>query len=186
MDEDETKEKAGRTRKKAVRGWKAFNETPEGLYCLGMLYEVGREYVHPGPIRICKRGFHFCPDLFKCYLFYSLDPWTAICEVEAFGKVNGWRHHGFRDSDPAKLVTDGIRLLRRLSLDDIMVQLAKEDRMYPFIHWSGLPASINTIRDQFAQWTCAYKHLMGKARDVEYERLMALGREHEKQSCNAS
>ena len=89
-----------------MKGYKAFNSD---LTCLGMQYEVGKEYTHDGDISLCKQGFHFCEQLTGCYQYY--DSKSRICEVEALGEVK---------SDGIKSVTDHIRIVRELAQEEIV------------------------------------------------------------------
>ena len=65
-----------------MRGYKAFEDD---LTCRGFQYEIGKTYKIEGDIGLCERGFHFCREASRCYVFYP--KFSRICAVEASGEI---------------------------------------------------------------------------------------------------
>lgn len=86
----------------SVFGYKAMN--PD-MTCRGFHYVVGKTYQIDGKPIICKRGFHFCENIYDVFYYYSED-FCIICEVEALGDVVKIRD---------KSCTNKIRIVRKLS-----------------------------------------------------------------------
>ena len=89
--------------KKAVKGFKAFKK---GLVCNDYKYEIGKEHVHEGDIKLCLSGFHFCLNPLDVLDYYPLLD-TEFAEVEATGKVI---------HEDNKSVTDKIVIKTKLEL----------------------------------------------------------------------
>ena len=98
-------------RKETTRGYKVFN--PD-FTCRDFKYEVGKQYEHKGIIDICSEGFHFCKELKDCFNYYSFDFKNPVCEIEASGEI-------INRGD--KSVTSNIKILRQLTLEDILLEL---------------------------------------------------------------
>ena len=90
-----------------MRGYKAFNKD---LTCMGMQYEVGKEYKFNGEPIPCRQGFHFCETIADCYEFYPMNDDTRICEVEATGDIA---------EDGVKRVTNAIKILAEITCDNL-------------------------------------------------------------------
>lgn len=108
-----------------MKGYKAFNINHKGeLYCQNQVYEVGKTYTLPKNkvLEICKNGFHFCPNLFDVFSYYTYPfynrerPQIVVGEVEALGKT---------EQEKNKVVTDKIKIIRLYSLEE-MAQLMLE------------------------------------------------------------
>jgi hypothetical protein len=89
-----------------VKGYKAFNND---MTCNGFQYEVGKEYVHEGDLKICNSGFHFCENPLDVLNYYDLTN-CEFTEVEAVGKIDS-----NKDKD-SKLATDRIKIGAKLDL----------------------------------------------------------------------
>jgi len=62
-----------------MKGYKVFN--PD-FTCLKQKYELGKEFIYDGEIKLCKSGFHFCLNPADCFDYYSFDSKNIVCEVE--------------------------------------------------------------------------------------------------------
>ena len=99
-----------------MKGYKGFDKD---LKCRGFQYEIGKEYVHDGEIKLCKEGFHFCKKIIEVNNFYSVEAGDVrICEVEATGQV-------IEGED--KCVTNKIKIIREITKDK-MYELANEGK----------------------------------------------------------
>ena len=90
-----------------MKGYKAFNKD---LQCQGYQFEVGVWHEHPGPIELCKSGFHFCKWPSGPWSYYS-DEGTRIFEVEAENVLNIKEEPGA----DFKLVAAKIKLLKEIT-----------------------------------------------------------------------
>ena len=91
-----------------MKGYKVFNHD---WTCRGFQYKVGETYEHKGDISICKKGFHFCREIAKCFNYYDFNPNNKVAEIEALGNV---------ESDGDKSVTDKIKVVREISWDEML------------------------------------------------------------------
>ena len=92
-----------------IKGYKIFYEN---FTCFGgFQYEVGKTYTMEEDPVCCKRGFHFCTDIKECFSSYKFDSRYKVAEVEAFGKI---------DKKGEKYCTNGIKIIRELSWDEIL------------------------------------------------------------------
>ena len=92
-----------------MKGYKAFHND---LTCLDMQYEVGKEFVCKGELKLCHNGFHFCERCADVFNYYPFDSrLTRVCEVEALGDI-------VKGED--KHCTNRLLIVRELSWDDVL------------------------------------------------------------------
>ena len=91
---------------------KGYKVTDKNMQCREFQFELGVEFVHEGPIKICGSGFHFCQQANNCFNYYDFDSNNRVFEVEATGIVE----HG-----DDKSVTTHIKLIRELSWMEVLV-----------------------------------------------------------------
>jgi len=87
--------------------------------CKDQLYEVGQIYVLDDELIMCKKGFHFCEDLFDVFDYYPPNKNTKVFKVEALGNTI---------TNDDKSVTDKIKILEEVSLANL--KLKKNGREY--------------------------------------------------------
>lgn len=97
----------------AIKAYKGFNAD---LTCRGFRYEVGKEYDHPGPVRVCESGFHACENPMDVLGFYppcgkNGNP-NRFCEVEQSGEID--------KSQSDKKCSSHIRILAEIGLDGLI------------------------------------------------------------------
>lgn len=100
-----------------TRGYKAFDRN---WRCRGFQFEVGRTYSTNKPVEICKSGFHFCDEIFECFLYYP--PGSKIAEVEALGDVVG------DEWVCGKYATNKIRIIREVPLKEVFNSVKKSGK----------------------------------------------------------
>jgi len=81
--------------------------------CINQLYEVGQTYTLDGEMEICKRGFHFCEDLYTVFFYYPENKNIKVFKVEALGNT---------ETVYGKSVTDKIKILEELNLSNMVVE----------------------------------------------------------------
>ena len=97
----------------SIKAYKGFNAD---MSCRGFRYEVGKEYDHPGPVRVCESGFHACENPMDVLGYYS--PFnengnlTRYCEVELSGEID--------KSGADKTCSSHIRILAEIGLDGLI------------------------------------------------------------------
>ncbi len=91
---------------KTIKGYKAYDK---GLKCKDFQYEVGKEYEHKDPLKICESGFHFCENPLDVLNYYNIIE-SEFSEVEAIGKIVK-----NKDED-TKMATDKIKIGVKLDL----------------------------------------------------------------------
>ena len=97
----------------AIKAYKGFKAD---LTCRGFRYEVGKEYDHPGPVRVCESGFHACENPMDVLGFYppcgeNGNP-NRFCEVEQSGEID--------KSQSDKKCSSHIRILAEIGLDGLI------------------------------------------------------------------
>ena len=90
---------------------KGYKVTNKDMQCLGFQFELGKEFKQKGKIELCKRGFHFCKKLVKCFDYYNFDPKNRVFEIE---------HGDAIGNEDDKMVTDRIIFLRELTWAEVL------------------------------------------------------------------
>lgn len=98
-----------------MKGYKATNKD---MTCLGYQYELGKEHVFDGPIKICKNGFHYCDNLDSVMDHYRLTPASRYFEVEIPDDADVVMDDTL---NARKFVTNKIKFIRELTNDEISV-----------------------------------------------------------------
>jgi len=100
-----------------MKGYKGFNKD---LICRDFKYEIGNTYeIKEKPI-VCEKGFHFCKELKDVFVYYGLHKDYKFCEIEAYGDIIS--------DDNEKYCTNKIKIIRELSLDEILDIVGIKDR----------------------------------------------------------
>lgn len=100
-----------------IYGIKGFDEF---LQCRKFQYEIGKEYIFEGNVKICNAGFHFSEKIQNVYSFYNKNR-SRFCFV--VGEVPDDKLSNWRQSD--KVVTNKIKILKELTKEEIDI-LEKE------------------------------------------------------------
>ena len=93
--------------------YKAFDFKARKLKCRGFEYQEGKWSEEIKDILICKRGYHFCDNLFAIFDYYSgkIDKDIVIYECEVGDRI---------ETDGIKCVTNKIKPVKRLYRKDII------------------------------------------------------------------
>src|SRR5574344_2680918 len=92
---------------------KGFKMTNKDMTCNEFKYDIGKEYIYDGDIKICNNGYHFCIDLVDCLRYYdNINSDKRFFEIEAYGKI-------VKGNSGSKCVTNHIKFIRELSIEDV-------------------------------------------------------------------
>lgn len=94
--------------------YKAFNITERGLVCRDYLFKENEWSEEIDEIMPCKRGYHYCTNLFEIFNYYfgALDKDIAIYICEVGDKII--------KTSTSKCVTNKIKPIKRLGREDII------------------------------------------------------------------
>ena len=87
-----------------------FKGFDKDLKCRDFQYEVGKEYVHNGDVKICGSGFHACDNPMDVFEYYPPSK-SRYCEVEGSGK---------KDTEGNKTSFEKIKIITELGLGGII------------------------------------------------------------------
>ncbi|MCK9272971.1 hypothetical protein M0P65_05480 [Candidatus Gracilibacteria bacterium] len=127
--------------------------------CKRKTYKLGKTYTLKSEMKICKRGFHFCQDLFDVFEYYPPNKNTKVFKVEALGNV---------ETEDNKSVTDKIKILEEVNLSNIIVEKYGYKKHfddkgncikieYPDVYWEKFKYDSKNRRikeeNSFGSWT---------------------------------
>lgn len=92
---------------------KAYKATNKKMQCIDFQFELNKEFIHEGKLILCENGFHFCKELTDVFYHYEFSPKNRFWEVEIPDNAE------VIDDYCIKSVTNKIKFIRELSLDDI-------------------------------------------------------------------
>ena len=100
--------------------YKAFNIDNNNIMCIGYIFKPNEWAEEITEIELCKKGYHFCTNLFEIFNYYSgiIDKDIAIYECEVGNRVIR--------SNSSKCVTNMIKPVKRLYQKDIVRILTGE------------------------------------------------------------
>lgn len=101
--------------------YKAFNIIGNDIRCLDYTFKSNKWTEEIPEIELCKKGYHFCTNLFEIFDYYcgEIDKDIAIYECEVSGKV-------IHNKKGSKCVTNKIKPIKRLFQKDIVRILTGE------------------------------------------------------------
>src|SRR5574344_679133 len=95
---------------KIIKGYKMTNND---MTCNEFKYDIGKEYIYDGDIKICNNGYHFCTDLIDCLYYYdNIKGDKRFFEIEAYDTIE-------KEEEDSKCVTNHIKFIRELSIEDV-------------------------------------------------------------------
>ena len=142
-----------------MKGYKAFN--PD-LTCLGYQFTANRTHIYHGKPILCKQGFHFCTTL-EDIVKYSHQPDMRVFEIEAGGTITG------TEDDCSKRACSEIRLIKEISLNEVMFSITKPQTAYLWAKKIGdKDIMINRIANRITESKWAYEW----ARDIGNQDIM--------------
>ena len=89
-----------------------FKGFDKNLKCRDFQYEVGKEYIHDGNIKVCKSGFHACENPMDVFEYYPPNK-ARYCEVTGDGKESS-------DEDGKKTSFEKIKINAEIGLGGII------------------------------------------------------------------
>ena len=95
--------------------YKAFNMVGNDIWCLDYIFKPNEWAEEITEIGLCKKGYHFCTNLFEIFNYYcgEIDKVIAIYECEIGDKV-------IHEKDSSKCVTNKIKPVKRLYQKDVI------------------------------------------------------------------
>lgn len=95
--------------------YKAFNIIDNDIMCMDYTFKPNEWTEEVTEIKLCKKGYHFCTNLFEIFNYYSgiIDKDIAIYECEVGDKV-------IHSKNSSKSVTNRIKPVKRLYQKDVM------------------------------------------------------------------
>ncbi len=89
-----------------------FKGFDKNLKCRDFQYEVGKEYIHDGNIKVCESGFHACENPMDVFEYYPPNK-ARYCEVTGDGKESS-------DEDGKKTSFEKIKINAEIGLGGII------------------------------------------------------------------
>ena len=89
-----------------------FKGFDKNLKCRDFQYEVGKEYIHDGNIKVCTSGFHACENPMDVFEYYPPNK-ARYCEVTGDGKESS-------DEDGIKTSFEKIKINAEIGLGGII------------------------------------------------------------------
>ena len=88
MTTEKTAKKPRAKKAAAPETFVAYKGFDKNLQCRGYQYEVGKTYLHTGPVRQCESGFHACQNPLDVLDFYDFRDGNRFAKVLLGGKVD--------------------------------------------------------------------------------------------------
>jgi hypothetical protein len=110
-----------------MKGYKAFNKD---LTCRGYQFTTDNTHTFDGKPILCDSGFHYCTTLEDVVKYYH-KPDMRVFEIEATGVITE------TDEDCSKRACSEIRLVKEISLNEVMLSITKSQIAYIWARWIG-------------------------------------------------
>ncbi len=142
-----------------MKGYKAFNNN---LICLDYQFTIDNTHTFDGKPILCEQGFHFCTTLEDVVKYYH-NPTMRVFEIEATGIITN------ANNDCSKRACSEIRLVKEISLDEVMLSITKSE---PAFWWAeeigNEDTMINHIED--SEWAFRWAMNIGN-QDIMIDRI---------------
>lgn len=108
--------------KSKLANYKAFNIQENDIVCRDYIFKLNEWAKEISEIELCKKGYHYCNNLFEIFNYYwgAIDKDIAIYECEVGEKV-------IHNNESSKCVTNKIKPVKRLYQKDI-INILKGDK----------------------------------------------------------
>ncbi len=103
-----------------MKGYKAFESN---LTCRDYQFTIDEPHTFAGKPILCRQGFHFCTDLQDVVKYYSFLI-MRVFKIEATGIITDAK------DDCSKRACSEIRLVKEISLDEVMLSITKSEPAY--------------------------------------------------------
>ena len=127
-----------------MKGYKAFNNN---LTCLDYQFTIDNTHTFDGKPILCEQGFHFCTTLEDVVKYYH-NPTMRVFEIEASGIITN------ANNDCSKRACSEIRLVKEISLDEVMLSITKSE---PAFWWAEEIGNEDTMINYINESKWAYK-----------------------------
>ena len=126
-----------------MKGYKAFEHD---LTCRDYQFTIDNTHTFESEPILCKQGFHFCTTLEDVVKYYH-SPDMRVFEIEATGIITDVRE------DCSKRACSEIRLIREISLDEVMLSITKSETAFEWARWIG---NEDIMINYITESQCAY------------------------------
>ncbi len=142
-----------------MKGYKAFNQD---LTCRNYQFSTAQTHTFDGKPILCRLGFHFCTDLQDVVKYYH-NPNMRVFEIEASGIITDAKY------DCTKRACSEIRLVKEISLDEVMLSITESEPAYKWARDIGNKnIMINHITE--SEWVFYWAKNIGN-RDIMKSRI---------------
>ncbi len=130
-----------------MKGYKAFESN---LTCRGYQFTTDNTHKFEGVPVLCSSGFHFCTTLEDVVKYYH-NPNMRVFEIEASGIITDAKD-GY-----SKRACSEIRLVKELTLDEVMLSITKSEIAYEWARCIGnRDIMINHITGSYYAYNWAF------------------------------
>ncbi len=126
-----------------MKGYKAFKSN---LTCRDYQFTIDEPHTFGGKPILCMKGFHFCTTLEDVVKYYH-NPTMRVFEIEASGVITEAK------SDCSKRACSEIRLVKEISLDEVMLSITKSE---PAFYWAKNIGNRDIMIDRITESEWAY------------------------------
>ena len=126
-----------------MKGYKAFNKN---LTCRDYQFTTNKTHTFDDKPVLCSLGFHFCTDLQDVVKYYH-QPNMRVFEIEATGIITDAK------DDCSKRACSEIRLVKEISLDEVMLSITKSEPAY---YWARCIGDRDTMINHITESRYAY------------------------------
>ena len=127
-----------------MKGYKAFN--PD-LTCRDYHFTTDNTHTFDDEPILCVKGFHFCATLEDVVKYYC-SPDMRVFEIEASGMITNAK------DDCSKRACSEIKLVKEISLDEVMLSITKSEPAY---RWARGIGNKDIMIDKITESKWAYR-----------------------------
>jgi hypothetical protein len=139
--------------KNVIKGFKGFDKN---MKCRGFQFSPNTDYHHPGDVKACESGFHFCESPLDVFNYYPPSD-SKFYEVEGSGTIH-------KQSDDTKVACSHLKIGAELNLTAMaqaaikfVAERVKVDKSDPKAHNTGYQSAASNTGYQSAASNTGYQ-----------------------------